>query len=117
MENYSPINFSPTSSSNLSPSALVSEVESALTALNTGSINNAALRSAGLCLLSGYFLDLPHSTLQGLYPTTSSYVSKYTAAANAEVAAGFLTPADAAAAIANAQAGHGPSQTPASTIP
>jgi len=117
VENYSPINFAQTSSSDFGPGALLSEVESALSALSNGSIDNAAVRSAGLCLLSGYFLDLPHSTLQALYPTLSSYVSKYTAAANAEVASGFLTPADAAAAIANAQAGHGPSQTPASTVP
>ncbi len=117
VEDYSPINFSTTSSSDLSPAAIVSEAESALTALSTGSINNAAVRSAGLCLLSGYFTDLSSSTLQGLYPTLASYVSRYTAAANAEVAAGFMTPADAAAAIANAQAGHGPMQMPPSTIP
>ncbi len=117
VEDYSPINFSTTSASDLSPAAIVSEVESALTALSTGSINNASARSAGLCLLSGYFTDLSQPTLQTLYPTLASYVSKYTAAANAEVAAGFLTPADAAAAIANAQAGHGPLQMPPSTVP
>lgn len=117
VEDYSPINFAQTNSSNLNPIALLSEAQSALAALSTGSINNSAVRSAGLCLLSGYFLDLPHPTLQALYPTLSNYVSKYTAAADAEVASRFLTPADAAAAIANAQAGHGPSQTPASTIP
>ena len=117
VEDYSPINFAQTNSSNLNPIALLSEAQSALAALSTGSINNSAVRSAGLCLLSGYFLDLPHPTLQALYPTLSNYVSKYTAAADAEVASRFLTPADAAAAFANAQAGHGPSQTPASTIP
>ncbi len=117
VEDYSPINFSQTNLSDLSPSALVSEVESALTALSTGSINNTAVRSAGLCLLSGYFTDLSQSTLTALYPTLASYVSGYTAAASAAVAAGFLTPADALAAIANAQAGHGPLQTPPSTIP
>jgi hypothetical protein len=117
VENYSPINFSQTSASDLSPSALLSEVESALTALSTGSIDNASVRAAGLCLLSGYFTNLSHSTLMTLYPTLASYVSKYTTAADAEVAAGFLTAADASAAIANAQAGHGPAQTPPSTIP
>jgi Alpha/beta hydrolase domain len=117
VEDYSPINFSQTSSSNLSPSAIVSEVESALTALSTGSINNAAVRSAGLCLLSGYFTDLSQPTLLRLYPTLASYVSQYSAATDAEVAGGFLTPADANAAIANAKAGHGPLQLPPSTIP
>ena len=117
VEDYSPINFSKTSSSNLTPSAIVSEVESALTALSTGSINNAAVRSAGLCLLSGYFTDLSQPTLARLYPTLARYVSEYTAAANAEASAGFLTPADASAAIANAKAGHGPLQMPPSTIP
>ncbi len=117
VEDYSPINFSQTSSSNLSPSAIVSEVESALMALSTGSINNAAVRSAGLCLLSGYFTDLSQPTLLRLYPTLATYVSQYTAAANAGVAAGFLTPADASAAIASAKAGHGPLQMPPSTIP
>jgi hypothetical protein len=117
VEDYSPINFSQTNSSDLSPGALISQVESALTALSTGSINNTAVRAAGLCLLSGYFTDLSQSTLTQLYPTLASYVAKYTAAASAEVAAGFLTPADAAAAIANAKAGHGPLQMPPSTIP
>ena len=117
MEDYTPINFSQTSSSNLSPSAIVSEVESALTALSTGSINNAAVRSAGLFLLSGYFTDLNQPTLVRLYPTLARYVSQYSAAADAEVAAGFLAPADASAAIANAKAGHGPLQLPPSTIP
>jgi Alpha/beta hydrolase domain len=117
VEDYSPINFSQTSAGDLSPPALLSEIESALTALSTGSINNASVRAAGLCLLSGYFLDLSHTTLHALYPTLATYVSKYTAAANAAAAAGFLTPADAGAAIANAEAGHGPLQTPPSTIP
>jgi hypothetical protein len=117
VENYSPINFSQTSASDLSPAALFSEVQSALTALSTGSINNPSVRAAGLCLLSGYFTNLSHPTLITLYPTLAAYVSKYTAAANALLAAGFLTPADASAAIANAQAGHGPMQTPASTVP
>ncbi len=58
VEDYSPLNFSTPSSGDLTPSAIVSEVESALTALSTGSIDNAAVRSAGLCLLSGYFTEL-----------------------------------------------------------
>ena len=88
----------------LNPVALLSELTSALTSLSTGSINNATVRSAGLCLLSGYFLSLGSPTLAQLYPTHAAYVSKYTTAANAAVAAGFLTPADAATAIAAVQA-------------
>jgi hypothetical protein len=103
-EQYSPINFSQTSSTDVSPTALLNEVISTLTALTTGSINDANARAAGLCLLSGYFLNLPPSTLTRLYPTHSAYVSKYVTAANAAVAAGFLTPEDAARAIAAAQA-------------
>jgi hypothetical protein len=103
-ESYSPINFAQTNPADLSPAALLSQVISALTTLSTGSIDNASVRAAGLCLLSGYFLPLPSATLTKLYPTHAAYVTKYTAAANAAVAAGFLTPADATAAIAAVQA-------------
>jgi hypothetical protein len=103
-EFYSPINFSQTSASDLNPIALLNEVTSALKALSTDSIDDPTLRAAGLCLLSGYFTPLASSTTTRLYPNHAAYVSQYTAAANASVAAGFLTPADAAAAIAAAQA-------------
>ncbi len=104
-EQYSPINFSQVSQSEISnPGALFNFVTSSLQALATGSINNTSVRAAGLCLLSGYFLDFSSSTLSQLYPSHAAYVSKYTAAANAAESAGFLTPADAAAAIAAAQA-------------
>jgi len=103
-ESYSPINFSQISQSDLSPAALLNALTSALQTLSTGSITNATVRAAGLCFLSGYFLDLSTSTLAKLYPTHAAYVTAYTNAANAEVAAGFLTPEDAAAAIAAAQA-------------
>jgi hypothetical protein len=116
-EDYSAINFSTVSASEFNPLSLVSEVESALQTLSSGSITNSTVRAAGLCLLSGYFTDLGNSTLESLYPSLSDYVAKYTAAVNTEEAAGFITPADATAAIANAQAGEGPLQTPAETIP
>ena len=103
-EFYSPIDFSQTTAADLSPTALLSEAVSALTSLSTGSIDNATVRAAGLCLLSGYFTPLASATTTRLYPTHSAYVAQYTAAANAAVAAGFLTPADAATAIAAAQA-------------
>ena len=85
--------------------------------LETGGITNEALRNQGLCLLSGYFTDFSQSTLKSLYPTTASYASKFTTAANAEVTAGFMTPEDATAAIDNANAGIGPLQHPVLTIP
>jgi hypothetical protein len=64
----------------------------------------SGLRSAGLCLLSGFVTPFSHSTLQRLYPTHASYVSKYTAAAKESLAAGFLTAEDYATAVAAAQA-------------
>lgn len=103
-EQYSPINFSQVSQSDLSPTALFNFATSSLQALATGSINNNSVRATGLCLLSGYFLDFSSSTLSQLYPSHAAYVSQYTAAADAAESAGFLTPADAAAAIAAAQA-------------
>jgi hypothetical protein len=90
---------------NISPPALISLVEDTLNTLFvTGSIDDPVLRSSGLCLLSGFFTPLSDSTLSRLYPTHASYVSKFTAAADAAVAAGFLTPADRDAAVAAAQA-------------
>ena len=106
-EFYSPINFAQTSPNELSidPASLLSLVQSTLTTLFvTGSIDDTNLRTSGLCLLSGFFTPLPESTLSSLYPTHASYVSQFTAAANAAVAAGFLTPADRDAAVAAAQA-------------
>jgi Alpha/beta hydrolase domain len=116
-EDYSAINFANVSEEDLSPLSILSELEDAFTTLETGGIGNEALRDEGLCLLSGYFTDSSQSTLRSLYPTTASYAAKFTAAANAEVAAGFMTPEDAAAAIANADAGIGPLQDPILTIP
>jgi hypothetical protein len=42
--------------------------------------------------------------LKALYPTHADYVSKFTAAAASDLAAGFLTQADYNAAVAAAQA-------------
>jgi len=64
----------------------------------------AGLRSAGLCLLSGFATPFGNSTLRRLYPTHASYVSKYTAAAKESLAAGFLTAEDYANAVAAAEA-------------
>ncbi len=105
-ESYSPINLANIDLSTVTLLSLLNQVEAAITLLTTGtgSLANTAGRDEGLCLLSGYFNDLSSATLTSLYPTHASYVAKYTAAVNAEEAAGFLTPADGAAAIANAQA-------------
>ena len=116
-EDYSAINFASVSEESLSPPAILSELEGAFTALETGGIENETLRDSGLCLLSGYFTDLSSSKLKSLYPTAASYASKFTSAVNTEVAAGFMTPEDAAEAIANANAGIGPFQQPPLTIP
>jgi len=116
-EDYSPINLSSTSASEFQLGNVISEVEAALQAFETGSISNTTLRDAGLCLLSGYFNDLGNSVLESLYPTPAAYAAKYASAANAVEAAGFLTPADAAAAIANANADVGNFQQPEVTIP
>jgi hypothetical protein len=116
-EDYSPINFSSINGQSLNPITLISELESALSSLSTGSISDPTVRALGLCLLSGEFTNLSASTLRGLYPTPMQYAANYTTAANAAVAAGFLTPADAAAAIANADADGGNFQQPPVTIP
>ena len=116
-EDYSALNFAKVSEASLNPLSLITELEGAFESLKTGSISNEAVRDEGLCLLSGYFTDFSHSTLKSLYPTTASYASKFTTAANAEVAAGFMTPEDAAAAIGEANAGIGPLQQPVLTIP
>jgi hypothetical protein len=106
-ETYSAINFAAVNPNSLSidPASLITLVEETLNTLFvTGSISDPALRSSGLCLLSGFFTELPSSTLSRLYPTHASYVAKFTAAADAAVTAGFLTPADRDTAVAAAQA-------------
>jgi Alpha/beta hydrolase domain len=116
-EDYSAINFANINEDSLNPLQLITELEGAFESLETGGISNEALRDEGLCLLSGYFTNLSQSTLKSLYPTTASYASKFTTAADAEVAAGFMTPEDAAATTANADAGIGGLQDPPLTIP
>ncbi len=64
----------------------------------------SGLRSAGLCLLSGFVTPFSESTLTRLYPTHASYVSKFTAAAKESLAAGFLTQEDYETAVAGAEA-------------
>ncbi len=63
----------------------------------------SALRASGLCLLSGFATPFSNSTLQRLYPTHASYVSKFTAAAKESLNAGFLTAEDYATTVAAAE--------------
>ncbi|HXB15218.1 MAG TPA: alpha/beta hydrolase domain-containing protein [Solirubrobacteraceae bacterium] len=116
-ESYSALNFAKPGEQSLNPMQVMNELEGVFTLLETGGITNKELRAQGLCLLSGYFTDLSPQTLSGLYPTTASYAAKFTAAVNSTEAAGFMTPEDAAEAIANANAGIGPLQEPPLKVP
>jgi len=103
-EIYSAINFSQPSQESLSPSQLFTTLQSIFTTLSTGVITDPTLRNEGLCLLEGYYTPFGGATLQSLYPTHAAYVSQFTAAANAELAAGFLTRYDYNQAVKSAQA-------------
>ena len=116
-EDYSVINFVKPSEESLNSITLFEELKGAFEAAETGSISNNGLRSAGLCLLSGYFTDLSSSTLKSLYPTTASYAAKIKAQVDTVEADGFMTPDGAAEAIANAEAGIGPLQQPPLMVP
>ncbi len=103
-ETYSAINFAVPSEESLSPSGLLSTLEAIFTALETGEITNTTLRDEGLCLLEGYYTPFSTATLERLYPTHADYVAKYTAAAAADLADGFLTQADYNASVKAAEA-------------
>jgi hypothetical protein len=102
-ETYSAINFSQPSQQSLSPSQLFTTLQNIFTTLSTGVITDPALRDEGLCLLEGYYTPFGQATLQSLYPTHSAYVAAFKAAAAADKAAGFLTPADYRTAVAAAE--------------
>jgi hypothetical protein len=100
-ETYSAINVSEESGeTSLNPLAFLKLLEGVT---SESAELPASSRNQGLCLLAGFFTPFSTSTLQRLYPTHSSYVSKYTAAAKESLAAGFLTPEDYAAAVAEAE--------------
>jgi hypothetical protein len=103
-ETYSAINFSQPTQESLSPSQLLSTLQSIFTTLETGEITNATLRNEGLCLLEGFYKPFSTATLRALYPTHADYVARYTAAAASDLAGGFLTQPDYNAAVAAAQA-------------
>ncbi len=63
-----------------------------------------AVRAVGICILEGFDTPFSTATLQKLYPTPASYLSKYKAAADKLLAAGFLTQEDYNEAIAESQA-------------
>ena len=103
-ETYSAINFSQQSQEGLSLSQIMTTLENIFTTLETGVISNTTLRDEGLCLLEGYYTPFSQATLQSLYPTHAGYVAQYTAAAQADLAAGFLTRYDYNQAVKAAQA-------------
>ena len=103
-ETYSAINFSQPSQEGLSPSQLLTTLENIFSTLMTGVITDPTLRDEGLCLLEGYYTPFSQATLQSLYPTHAAYVSQFTAAAQADLAAGFLTRYDYNQAVKAAQA-------------
>jgi len=103
-ETYSAINFSQPGQEGLSPSQLLTTLENIFSTLMTGVITDPTLRDEGLCLLEGYYTPFSQATLQSLYPTHAAYVSQYTAAAQADLAAGFLTRYDYNQAVKAAQA-------------
>lgn len=103
-QTFTAINFSQPSQESLNPTQLLSTLESIFTTLETGEITNTTLRNEGLCLLEGFYTPLPTATLQALYPTHNDYVSAFTAAAESDLASGFLTQSDYNAAVAAAQA-------------
>jgi hypothetical protein len=102
-ETYTAINFSQPSQEGLSPGQLFTTLQNIFSTLMTGVITDPALRTEGLCLLEGYYTPFGQATLQSLYPTHAAYVAAFTAAAQTDKAAGFLTPADYRSAVAAAQ--------------
>jgi Alpha/beta hydrolase domain len=103
-ETFSAINFSQPSQQSLSPSQLMTTLENIFSTLMTGVITDPTLRNEGLCLLEGFYTPFSSATLQSLYPTHAAYVSQFTAAAQADLAAGFLTRYDYNQAVKAAQA-------------
>jgi hypothetical protein len=118
-EDYGQLNLGSVNINPQDPQAIMTELESIFSTLENSTFpaNNATLRTQGLCMLSGYFYNLGQSQLKSLYPTTADYAWRYAAAADALVSEGFMTQADATAAIVAAFAGQGPTQQPPETIP
>jgi len=103
-ETYTAINFSQPSQESLNPAQLLSTLEAIFTTLETGVITDPTLRDEGLCLLEGYYTPFSNSVLKSLYPTHAAYVSAFIAAAQSDLASGFLTPYDYRTAVAAAKA-------------
>jgi len=103
-ETFSAINFSLPSQESLSPSQLFTTLQNIFSTLMTGVITDPTLREEGLCLLEGFYTPFGQATLQSLYPTHAAYVSQFTTAAQADLAAGFLTRYDYNQAVKAAQA-------------
>jgi Alpha/beta hydrolase domain len=103
-ETYSAINFSQPSQESLTPTQLFTTLQNIFSTLMTGVITDPTLRNEGLCLLEGFYTPFGQGTLQSLYPTHAAYVSQFTAAAQADLTAGFLTRYDYNQAVKAAQA-------------
>jgi hypothetical protein len=66
--------------------------------------NNSGGNVAGACLLLGTTTPLAPERIRQLYPDHATYVTKFTAAAERAVRAGYLLPADRDEAVARAEA-------------
>jgi hypothetical protein len=69
---------------------------------NGGSGTVAGLDLGLICSLLGTTTPFSAARLAALYPTHAAFVARWTAAVNADVAAGFIRPADATQLIAAA---------------
>jgi hypothetical protein len=118
-EDYGQLNLGSINVSSTNPQTILTELESIFSTLENSTFpaSNPSLRTQGLCMLSGYFYDLSQAQLKSLYPTTPDYAWRYAAAADTLVNEGFMTQADATAAIVTAFAGQGPTQQPPEPIP
>lgn len=103
-QTFSAINFSAPTQESLSLAGIESTLFNIFNTLETGAITDTTLRNEGLCLLEGYYTPFSSTTLHSLYSSHSVYVSKYTAAAQAALSAGFLTQLDYNQSVAAAQA-------------
>jgi Alpha/beta hydrolase domain len=103
-ETYSAINFFLPRQQSLTLQQIQTLLQNIFSTLMTGVITDPTLREEGLCLLEGFYTPFSQASLQSLYPTHAGYVSQFTTAAQADLAAGFLTRYDYNQAVKAAQA-------------
>lgn len=63
----------------------------------------ASTDSPVACLLAGSTTPIPESRLSEMYPSRAAYLSRYTKAADAAIASGFVLPTDRAELLADAR--------------